>query len=158
MQRVLGRLVQVFGGLQVSAPWIWIWRWRWPRRVLRTSYGADTFTATCTLPLHRACAGNSQAKAMLALTVIAFIVVVVALFARSWTFGAHGPGIGTKVKILLTHFQASVKSGTQQGLPLQPLRPAGWVCSCCDTALPMGLRAFTQLPVGPARADAVAIQ
>lgn len=42
---------------------------------------------------------------MLAITVIVFVLVVLALFAKSWHFGGRGPGIMTKVKIFLTHFQ-----------------------------------------------------
>lgn len=37
--------------------------------------------------------------------------LVVALFARSWHFGGHGPGIMTKVKIFLTHFQVAGRAG-----------------------------------------------
>lgn len=55
--------------------------------------------------LCRECSINGQAKAMLAITVILFIVLVVALFAKTWHFGGRGPGIMTKVKIFLTHFQ-----------------------------------------------------
>lgn len=47
---------------------------------------------------------------MLAVTVILFVLLVVGLFARSWHFGGHGPGIMTKVKIFLTHFQVGTGS------------------------------------------------
>ena len=63
-----------------------------------------------TLPLHcRECSANGQAKAMLAVTVILFVILAVALFAKTWQFGSHGPGIGTKVKIFLTHFQVGAR-------------------------------------------------
>ena len=42
---------------------------------------------------------------MLAVSVVLFTLLVVALFARSWEFGGHGPGIMTKIKIFLTDFQ-----------------------------------------------------
>ena len=42
---------------------------------------------------------------MLAITVLLFVLLVIALFAKSWHFGGRGPGIMTKVKIFLTHFQ-----------------------------------------------------
>lgn len=42
---------------------------------------------------------------MLAVTVLVLAVAAVALFARDWRFGAHGPGIMTKIKIFITHFQ-----------------------------------------------------
>ena len=52
------------------------------------------------------CDRSGQAKAMLSLAVIMIVVIVLLLFVRSWEFGAPGtPGVMTKVKILLTHFQ-----------------------------------------------------
>ena len=59
-------------------------------------------------PPCRKCSGSGQAKAMLAVTVVVFAAVVAALFWRDWEFG-HGPGIMTKVKIFLTHFQVIVE-------------------------------------------------
>jgi hypothetical protein len=53
-----------------------------------------------------ACESNGQAKAMLAVTVTLFSVMVVLIFARSWEFGT-GPGILTKIKIFTAHLQAS---------------------------------------------------
>lgn len=44
---------------------------------------------------------------MLAVTVILLTLLAVALFARDWDWGGTGPGIMTKIKIFLTHFQAS---------------------------------------------------
>lgn len=43
---------------------------------------------------------------MLALGLLAVALLVVGLFARDWSWGPPGPGIMTKVKIFLTHFQA----------------------------------------------------
>lgn len=70
-------------------------------------------TARLSSPPCRQCKGNSQARAMLAVSVILFALLVVALFARSWEFGGHGPGIMTKVKIFLTHFQVRAKNGQE---------------------------------------------
>jgi hypothetical protein len=47
---------------------------------------------------------------MLAVTVIVLVLLALALFSRDWTFGAHGPGIMTKIKILLTHFQVRLSA------------------------------------------------
>lgn len=52
------------------------------------------------------CDRGGQAYAMLVLFIIVMIIVVVMLFGRSWEFGQPGtPGIMTKIKILLAHFQ-----------------------------------------------------
>ncbi|KAL4548349.1 hypothetical protein Ndes2526B_g00925 [Nannochloris sp. 'desiccata'] len=52
------------------------------------------------------CNSTGQAKAMLAISIILFISIVVLIFVRSWEFGVPGtPGIMTKIKILITHFQ-----------------------------------------------------
>lgn len=67
-------------------------------------------------PLHfRSCNGG-QAKAMLAVTVLVLVVAAAALFARDWRFGAHGPGIMTKIKIFITHFQVGTAQHAQHGL------------------------------------------
>ena len=77
----------------------------------------------------RQCKGNSQARAMLA------------LFARSWEFGGHGPGIMTKVKIFLTHFQVqcavcSKQVGKKVGCWRAALGgSAGEAGACCLPAL-----------------------
>jgi hypothetical protein len=52
------------------------------------------------------CNSTGQAKAMLAISIILLITMVVLIFIRSWEFGVPGtPGIMTKIKILITHFQ-----------------------------------------------------
>jgi hypothetical protein len=63
--------------------------------------------------LLRSCNG-AQSKAMLAVTVLVLAVAAVALFARDWRFGAHGPGIMTKIKIFITHFQVGT---AQRSMP-----------------------------------------
>jgi hypothetical protein len=52
------------------------------------------------------CDTTGQAKAMLALSIILLVTIVVLIFIRSWEFGVPGtPGVMTKIKILITHFQ-----------------------------------------------------
>lgn len=52
------------------------------------------------------CNKSGQAKAMLAFTVILIVVILVLIFWKSWEFGPPGqPGVLTKLKILITHFQ-----------------------------------------------------
>jgi len=52
------------------------------------------------------CNSTGQAKAMLAISIILLVTAVVLIFVRNWEFGVPGtPGIMTKVKILITHFQ-----------------------------------------------------
>ena len=70
---------------------------------------------------------------MLAVSVILFAILVVALFARSWEFGGHGPGIMTKVKIFLTHFQvwAGGKKAREKGKRGKQgaLQCCSWCCA-----------------------------
>lgn len=47
---------------------------------------------------------------MLVVTLVLLVLLTVGLFARSWDFG-HGPGIMSKLKILLSHFQAGLGRG-----------------------------------------------
>jgi len=60
-----------------------------------------TFGGKC-----RSCQHSGLAKAMMAFAIILIVVVFVLIFAYNWDFGdPRKPGIMTKVKIVITHFQ-----------------------------------------------------
>ncbi|KAL4457343.1 hypothetical protein ABPG75_012208 [Micractinium tetrahymenae] len=61
--------------------------------------GYFKFAGSC-----RSCGSSGQAIVMLVVSLVLLVLIAVALFVRSWDFG-HGPGVMSKVKILLSHFQ-----------------------------------------------------
>lgn len=63
----------------------------------------------------RACGADGQAKGMLAAAILLAVLLVGLMFARDWDFGS-GPGILTKIKIMLTHFQVP-RGICQQNIP-----------------------------------------
>lgn len=86
-----------------------------PAALTRQQPGNPVCTAPCVYRCAcRGCAGEAQAIAMLVVTLVLLVVLAVALFARSWDFG-HGPGIMSKLKILLSHFQAGRRRGRRPG-------------------------------------------